>query len=80
MDPPLIYGIMIAGTIVIFATLDSAYPDGNARTIAHFNYEDPTMDVWNAFAIAILVTATRDWMCGRKEDLDDLPRKGDIDA
>lgn len=80
MDPPLIYGIMVAGSIVIFVTLNSAFPDDTPKTIAHFNYDDPTMDVWNAFAIAILVTATRDWMTGRLDDLDDLPEKEDIDA
>lgn len=80
MEPPLIYGIMIAGTVVVFVTLSSETPNAKVRTIAHFNYDDSTMDVWNAFAIAILVTATRNWMTVRKDDLPDLPEKADVDA
>lgn len=80
MEPPLIYGVMIAGTVVAFVTLSSETPTAKVRTIAHFNYDDSMMDVWNAFAIAILVVATRDWMTARKEDLRDSPKKADVDA
>lgn len=80
VDPPVIYGVMIAGTKVIFVTLDSKHPDNTPRAIADFDFNDHTMDVWNSFAIAILITATRDWLAPQLKDVPNTRRIEDVDA
>lgn len=80
VDPPLIYGVMIAGTKVIFVTLDSKHPEDTPRAIADFDFNDPTMDVWNSFAIAIFITATRNWLAEQLKDVPNIRRVEDVDA
>lgn len=69
--PPLLYGIVIAGAKVIFITFDSAKEDSKPRTIAHFDFDQASMDVWNGFAVAILVISVRNYMMTIREHFDD---------
>lgn len=69
--PPLLYGIVIAGAKVIFVTFDSAKEDYKPRTIAHFDFDQDTMDVWNGFAVAILVICVRNYMMTIRQHFDD---------
>ncbi|KFY76014.1 hypothetical protein V499_04166 [Pseudogymnoascus sp. VKM F-103] len=69
--PPLLYGIVIAGAKVIFITFDAAKEDSKPRTIAHFDFDQATMDVWNGFAVAILVVSVRNYMMTIREHFED---------
>jgi hypothetical protein len=69
--PPLLYGVVIAGAKIVFITFDAAKDDSKPRTIAHFDFDHETMDVWNGFAVAIMVISVRNYMISIREDLDD---------
>lgn len=70
--PPLLYGIVIAGAKVVFVTFDSSKEDYKPRTIAHFDFDQDSMDVWNGFAVAILVISVRNYMMTIREHFDDI--------
>jgi hypothetical protein len=74
-QPPLLYGIIIAQSMVIFVTLDSANPEAKVRHLTHFDFKEKDMDVWNGFAIAFMVIAARNYIMSIKDDLeiDDTP-------
>jgi len=76
-EPPLLYGIIIAGAIAVFVTLDSAQAGAVPRTISHFDFDQRTMDVWNGFAIAIMVVSVRNYMISIKEHLEDEEEEDD---
>lgn len=69
--PPLLYGIVIAGSKVIFITFDAAKDDSKPRTIAHFDFDETTMDVWNGFAVAIMIIFVRNYMMAIRENFED---------
>ena len=73
--PPLLYGIIVARSIVIFVTLDSANPDAKVRHLTHFDLTEHRMVVWNGFAIAYIVTMAKDYIISVRDDLeiDDTP-------
>ena len=64
-EPITLYGIIIAHTIVCFVTYDVSYPDKAPRTLALFDFGDPGNDVWNAFAVAIMVVWARNFLLSR---------------
>lgn len=68
--PPILYGIIIAQSITIFVTLDSSNPDGKVRTISHFDFKKPRMEVWNALAVAMIVIMARNYMMSIKDELE----------
>ncbi|OBT68560.1 hypothetical protein VE03_01751 [Pseudogymnoascus sp. 23342-1-I1] len=70
--PPLLYGVVIAGAKVIFITFDAAKDDSKPRTIAHFDFDQDSMDVWNGFAVAILVISVRNYMMTIRDHFDDV--------
>jgi hypothetical protein len=55
---PVLYGIIIAKTVMTFVTLDSA-SDNKAKSIAFFSWKESGQDIWNASAIALLVMQAR---------------------
>ena len=59
---PTLYGIVIAHSIVSLVTLNAAEPDKPVRSIALFDLSDDDHDVWNAFAIAIVVILARNYL------------------
>ena len=69
--PPLIYGIIIAHARLIFVTLDSSNPKAEAKHIANFNMLERNMEVWNGFAIAILVVTIRNYMMTIIDELEE---------
>jgi hypothetical protein len=73
--PPLLYGIIVAQSIVIFVTLDSANPEAKVRHLTHFDFTDKRMVVWNGFAIAYIITMAKDYIISIRDDLeiDDTP-------
>ncbi|KAF4636273.1 hypothetical protein G7Y89_g1801 [Cudoniella acicularis] len=79
--PPILYGIIIAQTMAIFVTLDSANLKGKLRHIEHFDFTVKDMDVWNGFALAIMVTVARNSIMAIRDELetDDEP-ESDVDA
>ncbi|KAE9371511.1 hypothetical protein N431DRAFT_341630 [Stipitochalara longipes BDJ] len=74
-QPPLLYGIIVARSIVIFVTLDSANPEAKVRHLTHFDFTDYRMVVWNGFAIAYIITMAKDYIISIRDDLeiDDTP-------
>ena len=70
-QPPLLYGIIVAQTITIFVTLDSSKPEAKLRHIAHFDFKDGKMSVWNGFALAIICVVARNYLMSIKDELED---------
>lgn len=77
--PPIIYGIIIAHWITIFVTLDSSNPDAQVKTVAHFDFSVREMDLWNAFAIAILVQTARDYTMNFTHEMEPEDVEEEID-
>jgi hypothetical protein len=69
-QPPLLYGIIIAQSMAIFVTLDSADPEAKLRHVAHFDFKDKGVNVWNGVAIAIIVIVARNYMMSIKDELE----------
>ena len=63
-DPPLptVYGIVIAYSTVSIVTYDSNQPNREMKALALFDFQLEDQDVWNAFAIAIVVVWVRDYL------------------
>ena len=61
-DLPTLYGIVVAHTVVAFVTHTADTPDEPVRSIAVFDFSDAGYDVWNAFAVAILVVIVRNYL------------------
>ena len=63
-DPPLptVYGLVIAYTTVSLVTYDSNQPDREMKALALFDFLLDDQDVWNAFAIAMVVVWARDYL------------------
>lgn len=80
--PPMLYGILVARTFTLFVTLDSANPEAKLRSIAHFDFKEKDVDVWNGFALAIIVIVARNYMMSIKDELevDDDDSSSDPDA
>ena len=70
-QPPLLYGIIVAQTIAIFVTLDSSKPDATLRHIAHFDFKEPKVHVWNGFALAIICVVARNSVMSMKDEFED---------
>jgi len=70
-QPPLLYGIIVAQSMAIFVTLDSSNPDAQIRHLAHFDFKEKDMDVWNGFALAIIVIVARNYMMSIKDELEE---------
>jgi hypothetical protein len=68
--PPVVYGVIIAQCVVVFLTLDSGNPEAKPKTIAHFDLSDKNMDVWNGFALAILVCMVRNQLMASMGEMD----------
>lgn len=78
-SPPVLYGMIIAQSIVVFVTLDSATTEANVQTIAHFDFSKKDMDVWNGFAVAILVCMVRNHLMARIGEMQPESAKEEID-
>ena len=61
-EPITLYGIIVGHTIVCFVTYDISFPDKAPRTLTLFDFSDPEQDVWNAFAITIMVIWARNFL------------------
>ena len=61
---PTLYGLVIANTIVAIVSYNVAVPRKDLRTIAIFDFGDNDQDVWNAFAVAIVVVTVRNFLMG----------------
>ncbi|TVY90818.1 hypothetical protein LAWI1_G002998 [Lachnellula willkommii] len=68
--PPLLYGMLVARTNVIFVTLDSANPNATIRHMTHFDFAIKKMDVWNGFAISIMAICARNYTMAIKDELE----------
>ncbi|KAI6247473.1 hypothetical protein HI914_04072 [Erysiphe necator] len=68
-NPPLLYGIIVARTNIIFVTLDSAKSDATVRHLQDFDFQEQGTEAWIGFAISILVIAARNYMMSIKNDL-----------
>jgi hypothetical protein len=78
--PPLLYGMIVAQTHVIFVTFDSANPDATIRHLQDFNFENKGMDVWNSIAIALMVVAARNYLMSMKDEFEEDDPPSDVDA
>ncbi|CZR63356.1 uncharacterized protein PAC_13253 [Phialocephala subalpina] len=78
-QPPLLYGIIVARTMVIFTTMDAADPEAKVKHLTHFDFKDKPMDVWNGFAIAYTVIMARNYTMSIKDELEDEPEETDVD-
>lgn len=68
--PPLLYGIIVAQTMTIFVTLDSSNPEAKIRHLAHFDFKEKGVDVWNGLAVAIIVIVARNYLMSIKDELE----------
>lgn len=66
-DLPTLYGLVIVHTVVAIVTLDANHPDNPVRSIAQFDFSDEDHDVWNVFAIAIVVVLVRNYLTSIRE-------------
>lgn len=64
---PTLYGLIIAHTIVSLVTLNATHPDQAVHSIALFDLSDEEHDVWNAFAIAIVVILARNYLVSLRQ-------------
>lgn len=78
-QPPLLYGVIVAQTMVIFVTMDSANPELKVKHLFHFDFKDKSMDVWNGFAISFVVIMARNYVMGVKDDLEEESEESDPD-
>ena len=61
---PTLYGIVIAKSVLAVVTYDANQgpaDEAQARTIALFDFADDSQDVWNSFAVAILLITARNY-------------------
>ncbi|KAI9826087.1 MAG: hypothetical protein M1832_000536 [Thelocarpon impressellum] len=66
--PPTLYGILISRSVVALVTADAARLESPMRTMALLDFFEAGQDVWNAFAVALLVVGVRDRL--RAEDVE----------
>jgi hypothetical protein len=79
--PPVLFGVIITQHIIVFVSLDSANPEAKVRTIAHFDFSNRDMDVWNGFAVAILAVTARNYIMSHIDELEvDDREESDPDA
>jgi hypothetical protein len=69
--PPIIYGIIIAQGRLIFVTLYSSNPEAEVKHIGSFNLLERNQEVWNGFAVAILVITVRNYMMTIVDELEE---------
>lgn len=62
-----LYGFAIVGCIVALVTLNTGNLEAQTRTLHVMDYRDPGVDVWNAIAVALMVTQARDEQMERVE-------------
>jgi hypothetical protein len=77
--PPVVYGVIIAHCVTVFVTLDSGKIDAKPKTIAHFDFSNKDMDVWNGFALAILVCMVRNQLMAIIDEMESDHEDGGID-
>lgn len=68
--PPVVYGVIIAHCVTVFVTLDSGKLNAKPKTIAHFDFSNKDMDVWNGFALAILVCMVRNQLMAMRDEME----------
>jgi len=78
-QPPLLYGMIVAQTMVIFVTMDSANPESRVKHLTHFDFKDKPMDIWNGFAIAFVVIMARNYVMSIKDELEEETEESDPD-
>ncbi|RKF76954.1 hypothetical protein GcC1_067015 [Golovinomyces cichoracearum] len=78
-QPPLLYGVIVAHTVIIFVTLDSANVDATVKHMQHFDFREQGADAWNGFAIAILIIVARNYIMSIKKELEDDESDLDVD-
>lgn len=78
-QPPLLYGIIVAQTMAIFVTLDSSNPDAKIRHIAHFDFKEKNMDVWNGLALMIVIVVARNYLMSLKDEFEPDDEESDPD-
>ena len=72
---PILYGVIAYKTIMAFVTYDAGQAEGGeARNLALFDWNEEGQDVWNAFAVALLVCSVREWALGL--DLSEVESEG----
>jgi len=76
-DLPTLYGMVISHTIVAFVSHNAAVPDTPVRSIALFDFGDDDHDVWNGFAVAILVVMVRNYLMGLQNFGSETKRGGE---
>ena len=59
---PTLYGLVIAHTVVALVTYDCSVEGRPLRNLALFDFGDDEQDVWNAFAVAMIVIWARNYL------------------
>lgn len=78
---PLLYGMIIAQTKIIFVTVDPADPESQVKPLSNLDLTKRDMDVWNGFAIAFMVIVARNYIMSIKDELEpDSESDPDVDA
>lgn len=66
---PTLYGIIISSTVVTFWAYNPNQADAHVHGLAIFDFSNPVYDVWNSFAIAILVVHIRNVLLDLRGDV-----------
>jgi hypothetical protein len=78
--PPIVHSITIAQWVTVFSSLDSSKPGAPIKTVAHFEFSDRRNDIWNAFALAILIVTARNYTMQFVDEMEpDEQEESDVD-
>jgi hypothetical protein len=77
---PTLFGVVVAHTVVAIVTCDASNTNRSGRNIALLDFSDADQDVWNAFAVAILIIMARNWLRGTGAKMRSPAQLDDPDA
>ncbi|KAG9246557.1 hypothetical protein BJ878DRAFT_275853 [Calycina marina] len=77
--PPILYGMMLSGTLAIFETLDSSKDNATSKHIAQFDFQQDGHQVWNGLAVAMFIIMARNYLMSMLDILEDDDPESDPD-
>lgn len=77
--PPLLYGIIVAQSLAIFVTLDSADPEAKLRHVAHVDFKENGHSIWSGLGVAIVIVLARNYIMAMKDELEEDDAESETD-
>lgn len=78
-QPPLLYGMILAKTIAILVTLDSANPDSTVKHLTNFDFNEKSQGVWNGFGLAMMIICARNYQLSIRDEFEEEESEPDPD-